>query len=152
MHARVAARHFWSLQVQLGQFPRPTERLTVRHNFCNHSPFVCSTRRQRPGIEQEGLRSPCSTAITPRGVKAPRRNTAALLTKTSSLPNAESTSLNSRATSAALIVLDVAQGMGLRASEKVRFARGPARNRRWCVVEHPAIDWASRSLLRGSSK
>ena len=34
--------------------------------------------------------------------KAPKRNTPALLTKTSSLPNAESTSLNSRATSAAL--------------------------------------------------
>ena len=37
-------------------------------------------------------------------------------------------------------VLDVAQGMGLRASEKVRFARGPARNRRWCAVEHRVID------------
>jgi hypothetical protein len=34
--------------------------------------------------------------------KAPKRNTPALLTKTSSLPNAESTSLNNRATSAAL--------------------------------------------------
>ena len=33
---------------------------------------------------------------------APKRNTPALLTKTSSLPNAESTSLNNRATSAAL--------------------------------------------------
>jgi hypothetical protein len=38
-----------------------------------------------------------------------------------------------------------AQGMGLRASEKVRFARGPARNRRWCAVEHRVIDWAARS-------
>src|SRR6266436_7901463 len=34
--------------------------------------------------------------------KAPKRNTPALLTKTSGLPNAESTSLNNRATSAAL--------------------------------------------------
>ena len=42
-------------------------------------------------------------------------------------------------------VLDVAQGMGLRASEKVRFARGPTRNRRWCAVEHRVIDWAARS-------
>ena len=42
-------------------------------------------------------------------------------------------------------VLDVAQGMGLRASEKVQFARGPARNRRWCAVEHRVIDWAARS-------
>src|SRR5580704_4181388 len=33
---------------------------------------------------------------------APKRNTPALLTKTSSLPNAESTSLNNRATSAVL--------------------------------------------------
>src|SRR5258708_14785227 len=33
-------------------------------------------------------------------------------------------------------VLDVAQGMGLRASEKVRFARGQARNSGWCAVEH----------------
>jgi len=42
-------------------------------------------------------------------------------------------------------VLDVAQGVGLRASEKVRFARGPARTRRWCAVEHRVIDWAARS-------
>jgi len=42
-------------------------------------------------------------------------------------------------------VLDVAQGMGLRASEKVRFARGHARNRPWCAVEHRAMDWAARS-------
>jgi len=33
-------------------------------------------------------------------------------------------------------VLDVAQGMGLPASCEVRFARGSARNRRWCAVEH----------------
>jgi len=29
----------------------------------------------------------------------------------------------------------VAQGMELRASCEVRFARGPARNRRWCAVD-----------------
>ena len=42
-------------------------------------------------------------------------------------------------------VLDVAPGMGLRAAEKVRFARGTARTSRWCAVEHRVIDWASRS-------
>ena len=42
-------------------------------------------------------------------------------------------------------VLDVVQGMGLRASEQIRFARGQARNRRWCAVEHRVIDWAARS-------
>ena len=42
-------------------------------------------------------------------------------------------------------VLDDAQGMGLRAAEKVRFARGTARKSPWCVVEHREIDWASRS-------
>jgi hypothetical protein len=46
-------------------------------------------------------------------------------------------------------VLDVAQGMGLRAGRKVRFARGSARNRRWCAVEHRVIDWVSRSLFSG---
>src|SRR5271167_3388173 len=46
-------------------------------------------------------------------------------------------------------VLDVAQGMGLRAVEKVRFARGTARNRRWCAVDHRVIDWVSRSPSRG---
>src|SRR5260370_40598515 len=44
-------------------------------------------------------------------------------------------------------VLDVAEGMGLRASEKVRFARGQARHRRWCAVEPRVIDWAARSSL-----
>ena len=48
-------------------------------------------------------------------------------------------------------VLDDAQGMGLRAVEKVRFARGKARIRRWCAVEHREIDWVSRSPSRGSS-
>ena len=42
-------------------------------------------------------------------------------------------------------VLDVAQGVELRAVDKVRFARGTTRNRRWCAVEHRVIDWASRS-------
>src|SRR5580700_9351370 len=46
-------------------------------------------------------------------------------------------------------VLDVAQGVGLRASEKVRFARGPARNRPWCAVQHRVIDWAARSPFAG---
>src|ERR1039457_6383824 len=48
-------------------------------------------------------------------------------------------------------VLDDAQGMGLRAVEKIRFARGKARNRRWCEVKHREIDWVSRSPSRGSS-
>jgi hypothetical protein len=43
----------------------------------------------------------------------------------------------------------VAQGMGLRAGEKVRFARGTARISRWCEVEHREIDWASRSSYGG---
>src|SRR5450759_1866638 len=38
-------------------------------------------------------------------------------------------------------LLDVAQGMGLPASEKVWFARGTTRKSRWCEVEHRAIDW-----------
>ena len=37
-------------------------------------------------------------------------------------------------------VLDVAPGMGLRAGEKVRFARGTARTSPWCAVEHRVID------------
>jgi len=37
-------------------------------------------------------------------------------------------------------VLDDAQGMELRAVEKVRFARGTTRTRRWCEVEHRVID------------
>ena len=49
-------------------------------------------------------------------------------------------------------VLDVAKRMGLRAGEKVRFARGTARTSRWCAVEHRVIDWASRSSSRRSSK
>jgi hypothetical protein len=46
-------------------------------------------------------------------------------------------------------VLDDAQGMGLRAVEKVRFARGTARKSLWCAVEHRAIEWVSRSLFTG---
>ena len=38
------------------------------------------------------------------------------------------------------VVLDDAQAMGLRAAEKVRFARGTARTSPWCVVEHREID------------
>jgi Transposase IS116/IS110/IS902 family len=37
-------------------------------------------------------------------------------------------------------VLEVAQGMRLPASFEVRFARVPARIRRWCAVEHRVID------------
>src|ERR1700751_1946262 len=66
MYARVAASNFRSLQVQRGQFPRPTERLTVRHNLRNHSPFVRGTRRQRLWVQQERLRSSRSSAVTPR--------------------------------------------------------------------------------------
>jgi hypothetical protein len=35
---------------------------------------------------------------------------------------------------------------------KGSVARGPARNRRWCAVEHRAIEWAARSSSRRSSK
>jgi hypothetical protein len=49
-------------------------------------------------------------------------------------------------------VLDVAKGMGLRAGEKVRFARGTAWTSRWCAAEHRVIDGASRSSSRRSSK
>jgi len=45
--------------------------------------------------------------------------------------------------------LDVAQAMGLPAVEQVRSARRQARNRRWCAVEHRAIDWAACSPLSG---
>src|SRR5207302_7210358 len=65
--ARVSAGHFGSLQVQLGQFSRSTERLTVRHNLGNHSPFVRGLRPERLWIQQERLRSSRSRAITPRG-------------------------------------------------------------------------------------
>ena len=44
-------------------------------------------------------------------------------------------------------VLDDAPRMGLRADEKVRFARRTARKSRWCAAEHRVIDWASCSSL-----
>src|SRR5262249_3033231 len=34
------------------------------------------------------------------------------------------------------------------AVNRVRFARGRARNRKWCAVEHRALEWASHSLQR----
>ncbi len=49
-------------------------------------------------------------------------------------------------------LLDVAQGMELRSVKEVRFARGQARNKRWCAVEHREIDWAARSSSSRSSK
>ena len=52
-----------------------------------------------------------------------------------------------------LFVLDVAQGMELPAVLEIRFARGTARNRPWCEVDHRLVDWASRSsVVLGSSK
>src|SRR5207244_10220058 len=74
MYARIAAGHFGSLQVQLGQFPCSGQRLTVRHNLCNHSPFVRGVRRERLWVEQERLRSSRSSAITPRDRKSTRLN------------------------------------------------------------------------------
>src|SRR5580658_2638509 len=70
MHARVAPRHFRGLQVQLGQFPGPAERLTVRYNFGNYSPFLRGTRRKRLWVQQERLRSSRSGAVTPGGKDA----------------------------------------------------------------------------------
>jgi transposase len=49
-------------------------------------------------------------------------------------------------------LVDVAPGMELRATYKVRFARGTARKSPWCAVDHRRNDWASRSPSRGSSK
>jgi hypothetical protein len=46
-------------------------------------------------------------------------------------------------------VLDVTQGMGLRAGEKVRYARGTARKSQWCAIEHRVIDWVYRSPSQG---
>jgi hypothetical protein len=42
-------------------------------------------------------------------------------------------------------------GLGLRAVQKVRFARGRARTSRWCAINHRRNDWASRSPKQGSS-
>jgi hypothetical protein len=39
--------------------------------------------------------------------------------------------------------------MGLRAVEKVRFARGTTRKSLWCEVQHRVMDWVSRSLFAG---
>ncbi|HEY4842102.1 MAG TPA: transposase [Terriglobales bacterium] len=47
------------------------------------------------------------------------------------------------------LYLDDAEGMGLRAVEKVRFVRGKARKSRRCEVKHREIDWVSRSPSRG---
>ena len=38
-------------------------------------------------------------------------------------------------------VLDATQGMGLRAVDKVRFARGTTWKSLWCEVKHRVIDW-----------
>src|SRR5438094_8708319 len=76
MYARIAAGHFGSLQVQLGQFPCSGQRLTVRHNLRNHSPFVRGLRRERLWVEQERLRSSRSSAITPRGKDSVARHNA----------------------------------------------------------------------------
>jgi hypothetical protein len=61
------ADYFGSLQVQLSQFPRSRERHTIRHNLCNHSPFVRGFRRERLWVEQERFRSSRPRAITPGG-------------------------------------------------------------------------------------
>ena len=46
-------------------------------------------------------------------------------------------------------LLDVAEGVGLRASEEVRFARGTTRKSSGCAVDHRDNDWASRSPQKG---
>ena len=46
-------------------------------------------------------------------------------------------------------LLDDAQGMGLRAGEEVRFARGTTWTSLWCEVKHRVTDWVSRSPSRG---
>jgi transposase len=50
------------------------------------------------------------------------------------------------------LYLDDASGMGLRAVDQVRFARGTARTSPWCADEHREIDCASRSSSPRSSK
>jgi hypothetical protein len=49
------------------------------------------------------------------------------------------------AASGSSLVLDVAEWLCVFAIVRVRFARGTARNRTWCEVEHRALDGASRS-------
>src|SRR5271170_6894321 len=74
--ACVAAGYFGGLQVQLGQLVGAAQRLTVRDDFGNHSPFVGSSRRYRLWVEQKCLRSSCSRAITPRGKDSVARHNA----------------------------------------------------------------------------
>src|SRR6266446_9980313 len=76
MYARIPAGHFGSIQVQRGQFPCSGQRLTVRNNLCNHSPFVRGLRRKRLWVEQERLRSSRSSSITPRGKDSIARHNA----------------------------------------------------------------------------
>jgi transposase len=47
-------------------------------------------------------------------------------------------------------VLEVAQRLGICTASEFRFARGTARNRTWRAVERRPLEWASRSLARGS--
>jgi len=76
VHARVAPRHFRYLEIQSGEFPRSAKRLSVRHNFGNHSPFVSRTCCQRVWIQQERLRSPRARATATRGKDAVAGNNA----------------------------------------------------------------------------
>src|SRR5580658_10664263 len=66
VHACIAARHLRHLEVQDGEFPRSAERLSVRNDFGNDSPFVRGARRQRLWVQQKRFGPPCSSAITPR--------------------------------------------------------------------------------------
>jgi hypothetical protein len=47
-------------------------------------------------------------------------------------------------------VLDVAKRLGICAVGQVRFERGTARHKTWRELERRPLDWASRSLARGS--
>lgn len=49
-------------------------------------------------------------------------------------------------------VLDDASGMGLRAVDQARFARGTAQTSPWCAEEHREIDWTSRSSSPSSKQ
>jgi hypothetical protein len=66
MYARMAAGHFGSLQLQLGHLSCSGQRLAVRHNLSNHSPFLRGLRRERLWVEQERLRS--SRASVPKAL------------------------------------------------------------------------------------
>src|ERR1700683_2468620 len=48
------------------------------------------------------------------------------------------------------VVLDVAEGLGIFRLDQIRFARGTARYRTWRAIERRPLEWASRSLARGS--